>query len=184
MKRVTSTWTGFAGAPGYTQLYFGELDNGTVAATRAFWNSLTALLPNDVTITVANSGDLIDAVTGDITGGWTETSTTPVVGINTGSWANAAGLGVNWVTPAIINGRRLRGRTFIVPAASAAFDNDGSLTGATVTTLTAAAQALVADASSELLVWHRPKPGSGGSSAVVTSVVVPDKTFVLRSRRD
>lgn len=184
MKRVTSTWSGFAGAPGYTQLYFGQTDTGTVAATRAFWNALTAILPNDVTITVANSGDVLNATTGAIVGGWSEAATTPVVGLNTGSWSNAAGVGVNWSTDTIVNGRRLKGRTFIVPAAGAAFDNDGSLTGATVTTVGNAAAALIADASSQLLVWHRPVNMAGGSSAEVVSAAVPDKTFVLRSRRD
>lgn len=187
LNRIRVSWTGFPGAPGLSTFYNVS---GTapvpVAAIRQFFQDLNAFLRSNTTITVHADGDDIDDADGTLSGSWAHTPAPAAVtgSASTGVYAAPAGAVVNWVTGGIVNGRRLRGKTFIVPLATGAFDSDGSL-GAFRTTLLTAANTLLTSAPG-LAVWHRPSaPGAvDGSSALITSASVPDLVAVLRSRRD
>jgi hypothetical protein len=95
----------------------------------------------------------------------------------------AGGL-VHWLTTDVVSGHRVRGSQFLVPLAAGNFDSAGTIVNSTVSTLLSAAQALVTACAPDLVVWHRPVGGSGGSQHVVTGASVPDKIVVRRSRRD
>jgi len=182
MNRVRCLWQGWPGSPGYTNLYVGtSIVNQT--EIRAFFNALVALLPNALTIQVPNSGDVVDESTGTITGAWTGTANTVVTGTSIGVYAGAAGACVNWRTSLLIAGRRPIGRTFLVPLVNTAFQNDGSLAAATVTTIQTAATTLITNLAGELKVWSRPRPSIAGANVTVTSSNVPDLSVVLRTRR-
>lgn len=86
---------------------------------------------------------------------------------------------VRWRTGAFSNGREVRGRTFI-PSAGEAYSVAGKPGGARLTELINAADALVNDAESQLLVWSRTHQ----VAFPVISSSVWDKFAVLRSRRD
>ncbi len=186
LQRVMVAWSGFPGGPGVSVLHF----NDAVAAKPAlktFYTALITLLPNNVTVTIPNSGDTIDSGTGQITGAWSGGTTDAIVGTGSStSYAAASGASVIWATSTIFNGRRLKGRTYLVPLASQAYDA-GSLTSTAITTIQNAATALVGTVGVEMQVFHRPGPvGSGklGGQALVTSALVRDKQATLRSRRD
>jgi hypothetical protein len=185
MARVRCVWQNWPGAPGISTFYLANPPTqAQIDAIRAYFNSLVTLLPSGLTITVPQTGDVIDDISGLITGSWS-VGTPPVVvtGTGAGAYAGNAGAVTHWLTGLVVNRRRVRGRTFLVPLISTAYDTAGSLATATITTLSGAATTLLAALGSNWRVWHRPAKGLGGGSGVVTSFRVPDLAVSLRSRR-
>jgi len=180
--RVRSAWTGFIGAPGVTTMYF--LDVATaVAAIHTFWTDIHTYLQDDTHIQVENAGDIIDDATGELTGAWTAEAVTEVTGTISDAYAAPVGAVVNWLTDTIADGRRLRGKTFLVPMANRTFAADGTLATDPRAMLVTAGNAFIEAQSTSFVVWHRGS-GSDGSAGLVTSCTVPDRAAVLRSRRD
>lgn len=201
MLRVTAIWTGVSGGPGYSTFYFNEplwsapAAQASVAAVRAFFFGFVGAIPGGVTIQVQSAVGVVDVETGDLVDEQNVNAVAAVVGGANAPRAAPAGAVVSWRTGMIIKGRRLRGRTFLVPLASAAYDNDGSLTDSVLALIRGSANALAAPPSGDqraLGIWHRPKkptkenpdqPVVIGAFAPVTGASVPDKAAVLRSRR-
>jgi len=192
IARVRCLWSGFPGGPGVSTHYLAvSYPAGSIAAIRTFYNALAALLPNTLNIQVPGSGDLIDDATGDIIGSWTDTTPAVVAGTSASGYAAPVGALVRWNTNGIVAGRRVRGKTFIVPGVNM-FEPGGTPIASAITTMTTAATTLVTATSPGLLVWARPftpgpdddRPARAGTSHAVTSAFVPDKSMVLRSRRD
>jgi hypothetical protein len=186
MSRFRVSWTGFPGAPGVSTFY-EETTTTLPAKLRTFFEACKPYFPNDVTLSYAAAGDLIDETNGHITGDWT---ITPTPANTTGTlgqvYAAPVGMLVNWRTSGIVNGHRVRGRTFLVPV------QQDTATGAPNATAVAAIQtaalALVA-AAPNMVVWSRPiatglPHARAGSKHLVTSASVPGKYVILRSRRD
>jgi len=109
--------------------------------------------------------------------------------------AGASGAVVNWRTGVVRKGRRIKGRTFLVPLKTTVYDEDGTLTSAAIGTINSAAAALInTTGEADLGVYGRPTRQRGddgametipdGLWAVATSFNVPDMAAVLRSRRD
>jgi hypothetical protein len=184
ITRVRCLWQNWPGAPGYTNFYMGSTPSAAdLVAVRNFWVAIGGLLPLSLTVTVPSSGDLVEDSNGAITGVWTSTSPgAPVAGSSAGAYSGASGAVVHWFTASIVAGRRLRGRTFLVPLAGA-YDTAGSLGTAAQTTLSTGAAGLVSALAGQLRVWSRPTPFRAGVSAPVTSSSVPDLAAQLRSRR-
>lgn len=183
MQKVIVDWTGFQGAPGYSVFYRDSSILDT-AYIRTFYDSVKAIIPSTVTLTVRAAGDLIDAATGALTGAWTTAANATVTGTTAGTYAAPAGAVVRWNTLGIVAGRRIRGRTFLVPLGSVAFQSDGSLLAGSITTIQTAAAALIASSGTNLGVWHRPVGGAGGVWFQTVNADVPDRAAILRSRRD
>jgi len=81
-----------------------------------------------------------------------------------------------------VDGRRLKGWTFMCPIIVGGYEANGTLTAGTVSGALAAANTLVTNGTT--IIWHRPDKGAAnGSSAIVLSASVPDKVSSLRSRR-
>lgn len=187
--RINAVWSGFVGAPGLSTFYC--LDPATFRpALIAFWTSLAPALPGVVTVTVESQGDLVDDVTGDITGSWTDGTDSPHLGGTTGRYAAPSGACVNWKTTAVIGGRRVQGRTFIVPLGGTSTDFDGSLDPTVLATLRTASAALVAATPGQMQILHKPTLAGSpsgptpGQAVAVAFAQVPDLVAVLRSRRD
>lgn len=190
MLRVTSMWTGFLGAPGYTNLFFdafAEQDRQAVVdSVRTFWAALNNTLPSTVRIQVSGEIAIIDHLTGAVDAFENVTPPDQVQGLGQGAYSSATGMSVTWLTNGVRGGRKVRGRTFVVPMAGAgAYDADGSLGAAAISNLNNAASTLIANRA--LIVWARPNPAEGlttGAKFEVTGHRVTDKPAVLRSRRD
>lgn len=150
----------------------------------AFFDLLKGWIPDNVTITVPDGGDLIDPTNGQLTGTWSEGGGATITGANAADVA-AAGVGasITWLTGGIVGGKRVRGRTYVVPLATPSYDATGTLSVAALTALDAAA---AAHTTGSLVVWHRPSgPGAtDGSEHNVVSYRVRDKVSYLSSRRD
>lgn len=191
IHRITTVWSGFQGGPGYTNFFFtGDGSGGAAADSRAqvvaFFNGIANSLPSDVVWTVEGEAAVIDEVTGSITGYvMAEENPTPGGGGMSGGYSAASGAVVTWNTAGVVNGRRVRGRTFVVPLGGGAYQSDGTLATTTIAALQDAASALVGTLfDSGFGVWSRPGTSGGGTFWEVTGFRVPDMSAVLRSRRD
>lgn len=177
------TWTGFSGAPGYS-VFYATPDMGISGDIKTFFTAIDDYIPSGVNIQCPTSGDRLDEATGQLLETWSGGVGGTVQGQVAGNYASPAGICVNWLTNGVVNGRRVRGRTFIVPTAANIFAADGTLADNHLAVFQAAADALVASAAGDLLVWHRPVGGAGGSAHAIVAARVSDKVSVLRSRRD
>lgn len=184
MLRVRTVFnSAIAGAPYLSTMYFTGDDDASgaldaVTAVGVFWGAVDALMDSEVTW-ATEAEVVVMSNDGTITGSF---SVTPV----TGAGALAAeqlplaaqGL-VRWATGQYVNGRRLRGRTFI-PGLVEASNNNGRLVAASATVISNAAAALIATGTVDLAVWSR----THSTSFPVTSATVWTEFATLRSRRD
>jgi hypothetical protein len=194
--RVKLNWSGFIGAPGYTNLFFETTAadpwdqtyvDDAVAKVDAFLGAFPTYLPQGLAVAIDSTVAQLDEVTGTMTAAWTVVPPTARSGTSATAYAAGAGLCITWITGEVQNGRIVRGRTFIVPLAGAGYDNDGSIYGTLLTAARAAATDLTSDSGgSRLVVWKRPNPIipiDGGAYNVIGSTI-NDKAAQLRSRRD
>lgn len=192
--RVKTNMTGFSGGPGVASMYFTDTEqdwDGTKAAAVAarvetFWDEICDgdILPVQISYAVETPVEVIN----DATGVLVTTHSHVSEGANTGGGASIGpapvGMIIRWGTAEVVNGRTLRGRTFLVPMCLAAFQAGGTIVDAAVTEIQTQAEALIDDEDQPMVVWHRPVGGTGGTSGVVNSATAVDKAAVLRSRRD
>lgn len=192
---MTMRWAGFSGAPGYTNLHFlnPEPDPNDAARdalgtrVRAWFQTFSSSLPSGVTITFPTVLERFDTGTGVLEEELPLDPLTTVTGAGSGNYSSAVGACINWRTTSVLNGRRVRGRTFIVPLTAVAYAADGTLSDTLRTTFQTNANALLDPGITDLplCIWAQPAPGgSDGTAHQVTTATVADKTAVLRSRRD
>lgn len=183
LNRLRCTWQGAGGLPGVSTFYLDPADASAVADVVAFFNAIKGHLPSSVSVSVGGSGDSIEDSTGALTGGWTQAGASVIQGTGgSGSYAAGTGYRVVWNTTDIVNGRRLKGSTFIAPAYGQIYGADGTIDATPLATAQTAATTLAT--AGALKVWHRPSPGgSNGTSGTVLSASVPDRVSSLRSRR-
>lgn len=191
IHRVTARWSGFTGAPGYSAFHFsaggGIISDAQSSANRvmAAFQAVRSMLPDGVAVQVQPEVEVIDESTGVLEGYEDIDVDTYSPGSGSGGYSAASGAVINWRTDNVRNGRRILGRTFIVPLAGEAYQDDGTLNGAAITALNGFADELVGfDIDSRFGVWARPINGAGGQMADATSFRIPDMAAVLRSRRD
>lgn len=201
IMRVTAKWTGFTGAPGYSVFHFdtdagfwdgGVFGDGAQAtangANTRVYNSFfeaKAALPSGVQVRTEAEVEVLDSDTGELIG-VLPVSPETVTGSGTGaSYSAPSGAVVNWGTNDYRFGRRIRGRTFLVPLSGSTYEDDGTLTSTALSTLRAFGTEMRTGAgSANFGVWSRPRNGSGGVFATATTSSVPDMAAILRSRRD
>lgn len=190
MQELIVDWTGFQGGPGVSVMYFDEAVSIPRASLRTFFDAIKALIPDDATVNIRAEGDLIQASDGALIGSWSGAPVAAVVGTATANYAAPVGVQLKWSTAGIVHNRRVRGRTFLVPMASTAFDSAGAVSSTAISTILTAAQAYLTAAGTSPLIWSRPFAGAPGNPArigtshVVTAVSIPNKPVVLTSRRD
>lgn len=184
LARVRTTWSGSpVVGTGVTTFYFDEAHSGFVADVAAFFVSLAARVPQVVTFTTLNTGDIIDEATGALVGTWTDGVTSTANSSGSGSFAAGVGVRGRWSTNGIRNGRRVRGSTFVVPLVGSAYQSDGTIDGTVWTGISNSFGALYTAGAGFQYVWSRPVAGAGGEAHLVIGSDVPDKVSWLRSRR-
>lgn len=194
-------WTGFPGAPGLSVFHFRDFDTepgaglseaGAQAATDRIDTFITAAipyLPQGVFLRSDTEVEVIEETTGELQETFSVTPAAQKAGMMSvaNGFAAPSGAVINWRTQGVRNGRRIRGRTFLVPLGAGSYQADGTLSAAAVSGLAAAATALIdTTGSPDLGVYARPTaPGAtDGNWVVASSATVPDMAAVLRSRRD
>lgn len=193
--RVTARWSGFSGAPGYSNFYFssGFLDGGLLGdeaqsladRVAAAFTEMRTELPGNVSISIEPEVPVLDSDTGVIQSFNTIEPPASVDGGANDYFAGPVGAVITWRTSDLRNGRRIRGRTFLVPLSTSVFDDDGTLRNSQFSFFRDFADTLMGGpGEGSLGVWSRPVGGSGGVFATVTGYTIPDMAAVLRSRRD
>lgn len=182
IRRYRVLWGGVGGLPGYSLFYAtaaGALGSDLVT----FFTAIKGSFPGPLSWDVPLSGDTLDDATGTINGGWTDVGGGIVTATGSGAYAAGTGAYVRYGTAAIVNGRRLKGRTFLCPLVSGSYDSSGTIATVTLGQFNTAASTLAT--TGRLVVWHRPSVASpsGGSSSAATSGTCPDQVTSLRSRR-
>lgn len=189
--RVVVAWSGNGVVGSAVNVLHFDASNQTsppVAAIKTAFQNLSGAIAPGTTITIPNSGDIIEDTTGALTGVWTGTGGGSFTGTSDPRIAAGAGACIGWTTGGIVMGkkgpRKLRGRTFLVPLGASSYDSDGTLQAGTKTGCEAVGTGLIA--AGGLAVWHRPTTpgGSDGNSYAVLSSKVRDKVAFLSSRRD
>jgi len=196
MFEYRAVWSVTGGGTGYSVFHVREAGLSSVAAEaqifaddlRTGLATLTGDLPNDVSITFESECREINISDGELLGVHAVDAPASVTGIQTGTYAAPSGAKVTLITDAIVAGRRLRGRTFIVPLAGTSYADNGQVSSGARGRLVTAFEAFRdGPGAYSLAVWSRPKTGEGarpGVLADVISVSAPIKAAVLRSRRD
>lgn len=190
--RVKVRWSGFSGAPGYTNLHFDAPTEPTQAGAQAVYQAafqftvdITSALPSAVSLTTEGGVEVVDQTTNELITILQATQGATQKGLNTGGFSSATGACIVWETGEVKNGRRVRGRTFVVPLAATYYDLDGTLNNGVLTDLQSAATALAGGGFSFGVLSRPSSQGAGdGSFHTVSSGRITDKTAVLRSRRD
>lgn len=174
-------------------LHFEGSDNPAppIAALRTAYLGLASLLPTGVQISFPTSGDTINDTTGELVGTWSAGAQPAVMGTAPATAAAGAGACITWTTQKIVPStkvggkpKRLRGRTFIVPVTTLAYDTSGHYGTTTLDQLNTFAQAM--QTMGGFAIWHRPPKGasSGGDSGPVLGHRISNKVAFLSSRRD
>lgn len=182
IRRYRVAWSGLTGLPGVSTFYCGSaITLGSELS--AFFTSIKNQFPAPLTWTVPNSGDLIDDATGDLTGAWSGSGGTAVASSSSGAYMAGTGAYVQWNTGSIVNGRRLKGRTFLCPIKSDNADSAGVISSASHAVLDPALATLVA--AGKVMVWHRPTTpgGTDGVAIVAGSASVAPNVTSLTTRR-
>jgi len=184
--RVPWSGSGVVG-PGLSTFY---CDGGATAANispavHTFFEAIKSFFPTGVTWQIPNGGDLIDPTTGLLTGVWTSGGAFTSVGTDASNYAAGTGARITWNTAAILRGRRVKGRLFLVPLTVLSYSGDGTLNNGNRTTIETAANAYTAATGVLPVVWNRPTTpgGTNGTSSLITSASVPDMVTALRTRR-
>lgn len=195
--RVKLRWVIPGAGTAFSVLHFGHWAGSEPTPTEAsdlitkcnaFVTSVKAYLPNVVSVQVMNEIEIINEADGNLIGVISSTVNAAQFGTAaaTAGWAAAAGAVITWNTPGVRNGRRIRGRTFIVPLSTEAWDVDGTMKSVPLGGLNSAATALrTANGINQLLVWSRPS-GPGAADGIAYEALshrIPDFSAILRSRR-
>jgi hypothetical protein len=198
--QVTWKWTGFVGAPGYTNMFF-DAGGGTATDANAavdkstiFFSGITTLLPSVAKIDVLQDVRLITDFDGELINIFTVSGKPGVTGGNPGNYVGPSGACVDWLTNTVNGRRKMTGRTFIVPCSTAVFDADGTITSAKVLDVATAAESMRTAVGPTFGIWGRPlysdpptKPPTivrNGKWGPAVASRALDKAVVLRSRRD
>lgn len=189
LSQIRCVWTGWNGAPGYTNFYIDSIDptacQDMATAAHTFFDAIKGQLPTSVRVNFPTDVRQVDGATGDL--GAVVTLGTPpaeVVGLGTADFNAAAGASVTWLTVTPAASRLVTGRTYLVPMGGNFYESNGTPITAGLTVVRNAAAALVAAMDPIFCVWRRPVSGAGGSVAPIVGSRVNDIGVVLKSRRD
>lgn len=198
LLRIKARWGGFTGAPGYTVFHMRDFEAGGGVAgqaqagvdkVRTFFDGIRMWLAYGVTVQVLGEVEIIEDTTGQMVNvvGVTQPAIVTSGASVVDRYAAAVGAVITWRTAGVRNGRRIKGRSFMVPLTGNAFENNGTLHADALGAINTAATTLRNGATSpDLGVYARPSgpAATDGVWHVVTSHSTPDFSAVLRSRRD
>lgn len=194
IDKIVVTWNGFVGAPGYSVLYASASQGASLQGqVVSMFQSLAAYFNPIVSWNVAINGPTLDEATGKQVNAWSGGQVNTIPGTATGqAFASTSGALIRMETGQFANGRRIRGRLFLVPIAANTYFTNGNLSTTVANAIKAAADKLLT-LPGQLVVYSRPvydhsttpptlkRPGLSHS---VISMTCPTKVTYLSSRRD
>lgn len=157
-----------------------------LARFRAFWNAMSNTMVTGVTVTFDTTVLAYQDSSGDLVGAFTASPVASVASGGTGDVLPMQTQGlIRWNTSAIVQNRRVRGRTFVPAPSESQNTSAGDPAGTYVSGLAAGVAALMTAGStgSTPQIWHRPVNQAGGLACPVTGGSPSTTWSVLRSRR-
>jgi hypothetical protein len=198
LMRTKAQWSIPGAGTAFSVFHFLTTDEGVVtqsavndaaARSRKFFDDLKVALPNQVSVLVSRDVEDIDVASGNLVTIWNPI-VTPVVVQGTAAaatgWSAPTGACVSWGTAGIRKNRRVKGKTFVVPLTTGAYDTDGTLRPGEYNVINSAAFNLFDIAGdANFSVYCRPivEPALDGVAHAVTSHRLPDRCAILTSRR-
>ena len=182
LEVVRTVWGGWSGAPAYSIHYCSPGNAGDLQTElHTFFNSIKGGFNASITWDWESGGNSISDTDGLVNGSYSGLTPPSQVAGSGGSsvYASALGAKVKWTTGALVNHRRLKGSTIIVPLAASVFATDGTLDTTYRATLAAAASVFVGNVQTYAKVFSR----THFTSALITGYEVPDYGVVRRSRK-
>ena len=181
---VHTTWTGVAGAPYYTTLrglVTGPVEPEEFAdAWTSFLVTIQGAIIDNLTAVVEPEVTVIESTTGELVGVLSIDGDTIAPSGSTDALPPMTQALMQLTTPAIISGRRLRGRIFLPGMLEANNTVDGQPSAALISSFDGAGATLV-DALASTWVVYSP---THRAYATVTGMNTWNQWAVLRSRRD
>lgn len=184
LDKVQTVWSGVAGTPYYSTMYFADTGSATSAqdavnAVQTFWSSIAANISNLLSWEVLGDVPIIDDSDGSLDGSWAVTNAIGA-GTNAGQLLPRQANGiVRWETGVVVGGRRLRGHTFVPGPTESLNDAPGVPVAGYAGALTINGNLLIGDAGNELRVWSR----KNGTSLPATFALGLSYWATQRSRR-
>jgi hypothetical protein len=184
----------------FSRFWFQELLDATsrqaaVDSVRALLSTIsTTYMSTAMTIQVEQKIQNFDLATGKLSNEVSAGTRPPgIAGAVTGSPPYVSGVGARilWSTGVVINGRKVVGRTFLVPLV-AFTTSAGAVNGALISTMAPAISTYVAQPAARPVVWHKtydrtdttkPPIYLGGNAVPINGGAVLSTPSSLRSRR-
>jgi hypothetical protein len=190
VMRVRSDWTGGAGTPYVSTMYFAGtgalLAQDAVNAVVAFWNGIGDRIAAVTDVSVSPEVFVVNEVNGETTALHNTTPGTVTTTAAGEVMATAVQGLVRWTTGTYLNGRQIRGRQFL-PSPTETDSTTGRPSSTYVTDVNANAATLVG--LGILGVWRRPKFNAEGTLTRDGAFILANGSScwtewaVLRSRR-
>lgn len=165
-----------------------------LAALDEFWTAITANVVAGVVVTFNDAAVVRDVATGLTTDEVTATTIPLPITMTDTSPESVSGAGarIDWRTGIRRGSREVRGATFVIPMGSGQYTSTGEVNSACRSTLTLAADGMVASflgSGLVLVVYGRPLPATthhgplAGITASITAAEVSGTPGFLRRRR-
>lgn len=195
IAQLQVTWSGLTGLPGYSFFYVRSTA-ASIGPIPVFLDAIKTYFPAPLTWNVNPVWKLLDETNGKMTGVGGGGAQPAIAAQGSTSYASAQGAQIKWGTNGFNRGRRVWGRTYLVPLIQAAHGAGGLITSTTVGTINSAAEVMRQAYTGNMVVWSRPvfeKDADGKPTDVVkypgtiydiVSTTTPTKSVVLTRRRD
>lgn len=183
LYRVTTEFSGpLTNGGGVSQMHF-DADGGTSAAAAVavstFWTAINANMHSSVAWTRLGEIELLDEASLKVVGVESTDAVSSTGQFNTDPLPPATQGLVRWRTGVYIDGREIRGRTFL-PGMLESNNTNGAPVASLVTNFTTAAQNLIGASGSTPVVISR----ANSAFAAMVTANAWSKWAQLRSRRD
>lgn len=190
-------YSGWSGGPGVNVLYMteGSIPGDTQNAAQQMYDELhgaysahVGLWRPDVKVIVGRECAILEHSTGKIVN--VQAVAQPkadIVSTGIGGGESPATMALaRFVTDRWLNGRRLKGRSFLGPINASALDANGRMKQVLASTIEDSYTSMTSGVGVRLAVYSRPSPANSmvGNYADVVTVAVDQKAAILRSRRD
>lgn len=184
MRRWITEWTGPGHSPKLTIMH-ARADvpiNPQLTTLYNLWNGFRARLSAQFGFLIPYDVEIFDDATGQLVGQETASGSNAGVGSTAAAPVpDSSQILIRWRTGAIVNGRRVHGRSF-VPGCGLDSMSNGNLASSAETALQGFTNTFV-NAQTGFTIWHRPTAGADGLQADILTSDVWNEFAVQRRRR-
>lgn len=195
IAQLTVKWDKLTGLPGYSFFYVRSTA-ASISPIPTFLDAIKQFFPVPLEWTVSPFWKLIDETNGKATGAGGGGPEPKIAATGGTAYAPQSGVQIKWDSGEFVNGRRVKGRTYLVPTVNTRWMAGGVADPVMTNTINAAADVMRQAYTGNLVVWARPlfeldadghptevlkRPGS---IHTVLTTTCPTKSVTLNARRD